>query len=89
MRIRREYEGNTKGIRREYERTWLPSPEYMPSKCLVYGFEMALGGFARDFYILHSAFCIFPNVALGSQSVAYRLPTKWLWGGLWVAWGGP
>ena len=25
------------------------------------------------------------GVALGSQSVAYRLPTKWLWGGFEVA----
>ena len=27
---------------------WLCTPEYMPSKCLVYGFEVALGGFAWD-----------------------------------------
>ena len=27
------------------------------------------------------------GVALGSQSVAYRLPTKWLWGGFEMALG--
>jgi hypothetical protein len=28
------------------------------------------------------------GVALGSQSVAYRLPTKWLWGGFEMTLGG-
>ena len=50
---------------------WLCTPESMPSICLVYGFEVALGGFARPFCTLHSAFCIFPSVALGGF---YRMP---------------
>jgi hypothetical protein len=28
------------------------------------------------------------EVALGSQSVANWLPSKWLWGGSDIAWGG-
>src|ERR1022692_278804 len=30
---------------------WLWTPEYMPSICLVYGFAVALGGFAPPFEI--------------------------------------
>src|ERR1035438_5580435 len=30
---------------------WLWTPEYMPSICLLYGFAVALGGFARAFCI--------------------------------------
>ena len=44
---------------------WLCTPESMPSICLVYGFGVAWGGFARPFHILHSAFYIFPSMALG------------------------
>jgi hypothetical protein len=33
---------------------WLCTPEYMPSICLVYGFAVALGGFARSAQFRHS-----------------------------------
>ena len=64
-RIRREYEENTKGIRTEYVGNTLAPPMHLACRWLVTGFGVALGGFARLFCILHSAFCLRLRVAFG------------------------
>ena len=64
-RIPREYEENTNGIRREYDGNTLAPPMHLACKWLVGGFGVALGGFARLFCILHSAFCLRLRVAFG------------------------
>ncbi len=45
--------------------SWLWGRNQLAINTLWRGFEVALGGFARPFFILHSAFCIHPAVALG------------------------
>ena len=78
---------------------WLCTPESPPSLCLVYGLAVALGGLSvqgAGFRVQDSMFdvrcwmlfCLLFQMALDSQVVAYRLPTKRLWDGIGMAWGG-
>src|ERR1035441_3317564 len=55
---------------------WLWTPEYMPSICLLYGFAVALGGFAPPFEI---GCWMFDVRCSGPRTVPVRSGSEWAW----------